>query len=184
MLDSILADRELVILQLKFGTMYVVSRLLAGAELFNVEWILEVIYALLGLATYSLIVKKIVPKNINDNKILKNVINVNAIYGTMFVISRLLSGKDFNLDWLSNIIYILLGFTTYHVLIKDYIPFNKISNDKKIINSLSDTFEIFIMSLISQLLSGQPYDKMWFYSTLYTCIGFVVYNLVTSNILS
>ena len=126
MFDSILADRELVILQLKFGTMYVVSRLLAGAELFNVEWILEVIYALLGLATYSLIVKKIIPKNINDNKVLKNIVNVNVIYGTMFIISRLLSGKEFNLEWLSNIIYILLGFTTYHALIKDYIPFNKI----------------------------------------------------------
>ena len=102
MFDSILADRELVILQLKFGTMYVVSRLLAGAELFNVEWILEVIYALLGLATYSLIVKKIIPKNINDNKVLKNIVNVNVIYGTMFIISRLLSGKEFNLEWLSN----------------------------------------------------------------------------------
>jgi len=69
MLDSILADRELVVLQLKFVTMFIVSRLLAGANILSTEWILEVIYLLLGLATYSLIIKKFKWKPKNQNLI-------------------------------------------------------------------------------------------------------------------
>lgn len=182
MLESILADRELVVLQLKFATMFIVSRLLAGANILSTEWILEVIYLLLGLGTYSLVIKKFIPKDIS-NKHIKSVINVNALYGTMLIVSRLLSGNDFTKEWMNSIVYILLGFTTYNIVIKDLIPFNKFK-DSKIKDAINDTFEIFVMSFVSQFLSGNSYNSMWFYSTLYTSSGFIAYHLLTSFILS
>tara|TARA_B100000424_G_scaffold271267_1_gene273268 strand:+ start:1403 stop:1951 length:549 start_codon:yes stop_codon:yes gene_type:complete len=182
MLDSILADRELVVLQLKFVTMFIVSRLLAGANILSTEWIMEVIYLLLGLATYSLIIKKFIPKDINSKHI-KSVINVNALYGTMLIVSRLLSGNDFTAEWMNSVVYILLGFTTYNIVIKDLIPFNKFK-DSKIKHAINDSLEIFVMSIVSQFLSGKTYNSMWFYSTLYTSSGFIVYHLLISYILS
>ena len=182
MLDSILADRDLVILQLKFATMFIVSRILAGGSLLSSEWMVEVIYLLLGLATYSLIIKKFVPKNITNNN-LKTLIEVNAMYGSMLIVSKLLSGNEFTSEWINSIIYILLGFTTYNIIIKDIIPYDKIK-DNKIKNSLKENIEIFTMSLVSQFLSGKIYDLKWFYSTFYTVCGFITYHMLTSSILN
>lgn len=181
MFDTILADRELVTLQLKFGTMFIVSRLLAGGNLFNVEWMLEVIYSLLGLVTYSLIIKKFIPKDVS-NITLKDIIKYNAIYGSMLIVNRLLSGKPFNNNYFSSVIYILLGITFYHAIIKDFVKLDRFK-DKKIQGSINDSLEILTMSIVSQFLAGKSYDNKWFYSTLYTCSGFVVYHLVTSSIL-
>ena len=148
----------------------------------KIEKPLEVIYLLLGLATYSLIIKKLIPKDIN-NKHIKSIINVNTLYGTMLIVSRLLSGNDFTTEWINSVVYILLGFTTYNIVIKDLIPFNKIK-DNKIKNAINDSSEIFVMSIVSQFLSGKIYDSKWFYSTLYTSTGFIAYHLLTSSILS
>ena len=68
-MDSILSDRALISDWLMYSTMFVVSRVLAGAPLDNKDWIMSCLYTLLGFSAYHLVVKKMVP-----NKYLKNAV--------------------------------------------------------------------------------------------------------------
>ncbi len=182
MLDSILADRDLVVDWVKFGTMFVVSRLLAGGSLEDQEWMMSCLYTLLGFTTYHIIVKKMVP-NTSENEVMRRVVNTWLKVGTMLTVSRLLSGKPLNEEWAMTSLYTILGFNTMDTVVADLVPLDGIEHPgMKAV--LTDALTVATMSTVSTLLGGGQLDEKWAMSSLYTFVGFAAYDLGTSNLLN
>tara|TARA_B110000971_G_C19890716_1_gene445184 strand:+ start:205 stop:753 length:549 start_codon:yes stop_codon:yes gene_type:complete len=93
---------------------------------------------------------------------------------TMFVVSRLLAGGDLtDKKWMMASLYTTFGFTVFH-LIKQFIP--TLSANAKITAAINTAAHIATMSVVSRLLMGEPMNKQWMMSSLYTIVGFVVAN--------
>merc|ERR1712227_409045 len=116
MLDSILADRDLIVDMVKVSTMLIVSRLLIGGDLSNESWITGSVYTLIGFASYHVPIKK-------------RVLNTWLKVGTMLTVSRLLSGQELNEKWMMESLYTILGFNTFDAIVLDLLPLDGIEND-------------------------------------------------------
>ena len=182
MLDSILADRDLVVDWVKFGTMFAVSRLMAGGALDDQKWMMTCLYTLLGFTAYHIVIKKMVPVNV-DNDVVRRVVNTWMKVGTMLVVSRLLSGKELSQDWMMQSVYTILGFNAYDALVQDMVPTDIVENEG-LRNAINDGVVVATMSTVSRLLSGGKFDNEWVMSALYTWAGFAAYDLGTSQLLN
>lgn len=179
-MDSILSDRALISDWLMYSTMFVVSRVLAGAPLDNKDWIMSCLYTLLGFSAYHLVVKKMVPNNFSG--IMNRVVFTWLYVGTMLLVSRLLSGEPLNEKWMMSSLYTILGFNAYDIVTQDLIPEN-ITSNKDIKAAIGHVVQVLSMSVVSRVLSGEELNKKWLTGTLYTCAGFVAFDLVTGKIL-
>ncbi len=174
-MDSLLADRALVKDWLNFGTMFVVSRLLAGGALDDNAWIMSCLYTLLGFTTYHLVVKKMIPNNMSGA--MERVMNTWLKVGTMLTVSRLLSGEPLNEKWMMSSLYTLLGFNAYDIITIDMVPNNLTGNEA--INAAINTIVcVGTMSVVSRVLSGEPLNQKWLSGTVYTLVGFATYDVV------
>ena len=183
MLDSILADKGLVTDWLKFGTMFVVSRLLAGGDLTDQAWMMASLHVLLGFTAYHLVVEKVVPVT-SENPTLNTVMNVSLKVGTMLVVSRLLSGQSMNNNWMMSSAYTILGFCAYNALVKDLVPLDIVENES-VRNAVNSALETVVMSVVVRLLEGKSLtDQRWMMSVLYTCAGFAAYDVGVSSLLN
>lgn len=181
MLDSILANTDLVVDWLKFSTMFVVSRLLAGGDLGDQKWMMSCLYTLLGFAAYQLVVKTMIPNNA-DNEVMKKVLNTWLKVGTMLVVSRLLSGEELNEKWAMSSLFTILGFNAYDAVVSDLVPLDMIENP--IVSAVVvDALTVATMSTVSQLLAGEELNKKWMMSTLYTFLGFAAYDVAGGKLL-
>lgn len=179
-MDSILADRALVTDWLKFSTMFVVSRLLAGAPLDDNSWIMSCLYTLLGFTAYHIVVKKVVPNNLGG--VMAKVMNTWLKVGTMLIVSRLLSGEPLNEKWMMSSVFTILGFNAYDVIVSDLVPASITPNG--MVNSAIDSaVNVLTMSVVSRLLSGEPLNEKWWMGTVYTLVGFATYDLAVVKIL-
>ena len=111
---------------LKFGTVYVFLRLATGGTLYDKEWLYEVIFVLAGFVTYDLfIIHSVDTKKLEtENTITRETrLAIDDIlkFSTMFIISRLLSGKDFDEEWLSSTFGFIIGLVAYDYLLSDII---------------------------------------------------------------
>lgn len=95
--------------------------------------------------------------------------------GTMFVVSRMLSGKPMSdVSWQSSTLYSLLGFVSYHFSTK-YISVG-LSGLAKTIYDMWAKWGT--MLVVARLLSGASLlDTKWIASTLFVLIGYTVYYL-------
>jgi hypothetical protein len=86
---------------LKFGTMFVVARLLAGESVKDVNWLKGVGYVLFGFVSYQLLVAPYirVPASLAREKYVV-MISDTAKFGTMFLVSRLLAGAPLDKPWM------------------------------------------------------------------------------------
>ena len=182
MLDSILADRDLIVDMVKVSTMLIVSRLLIGGDLSNETWITGSVYTLIGFASYHVLTKKVV-KNTMEDPVKKRVLNTWLKVGTMLTVSRLLSGQELNEKWMMESLYTILGFNTFDAIVLDLLPLDGIENDT-VKSIVIDTVNVVTMSTVSALLAGKKLDEPWALSTLNTCVGFAVYNLVTNKLIN
>jgi hypothetical protein len=182
MLDSILADRALVIDWVKFSTMFVVSRLLAGGSLDDQSWMLSSLYTLLGFTAYHIVVKKTITNNM-ENDAMKRAMDTWLHVGTMLIVSRLLSGEPLNEKWMMASLYTILGFNAYDVLVKDIVPSN-LTENPSINAAINDAICVGTMSTVSRLLSGEELNEKWMMGTLYTIAGFAAYDVGTSALLN
>ena len=182
MFDSILADRDLVVDWVKFGTMFVVSRLLANGDLGDHQWMMSCLYTLLGFTTYHIVVKKMVP-NTSENEVMRKVMKTWLKVGTMLTVSRLLSGEPLNEDWMMSSLYTILGFNAMDAVVGDLVPLDSIEHPgmKAVVY---DFLEVATMSTVSTLLAGEPLNEKWMMSSLYTFAGFAAYDLGASNLLN
>ena len=182
MFDSILADRDLVVDWVKFSTMFVVSRLLAGGDLGDQNWMMSCLYTLLGFTAYHIVVKKMVP-NTSENEVMRKVINTWLKVGTMLTVSRLLSGEPLNEEWMMSSLYTILGFNAMDAVVGDLVPLDGIEHPgmKAVV---TDALTVATMSTVSTLLAGGELNEKWMMSSLYTFAGFAAYDLGTSNLLN
>ncbi|MBA43062.1 MAG: hypothetical protein CMF62_03520 [Magnetococcales bacterium] len=101
--------------------------------------------------------------------------------GTMQIVSRYLSGGSFNdSQWQQSSVATLLGFTAYHLLVKDNVDTSRAGQYKAVAD---DWLKVGTMLIVSRLLTGGSLDDpQWVMTSLYTLIGFTVYNLLTKQL--
>jgi len=182
MLDNILADRALVTDWVKFSTMFVVSRLLAGGSLEDQQWMMSCLYTLLGFTAYHIVTKKAVPNN-QENDTMRRVMDTWLKVGTMLVVSRMLSGEPLDEKWMMSSLYTILGFNAYDVIVKDLVPTN-LTENSNVNDAITDAVVVGTMSTVSRLLSGEPLNEKWMMGTAYTIAGFAAYDVGTSALLN
>lgn len=103
---------------IKVGTMLVISRLLNGLPLTDSTWQRASLATLLGFASYQLIIRPQVPtQEWTDYKPLLGAVNDWFKYGTMLVVSHLLTGGSiFDPKWAAASVATLVGYTIFHMV--------------------------------------------------------------------
>lgn len=102
---------------IKFSTMFIVSRLLAGASITDTSWLIGCASTLVGFAVYNIVISKYLKgKDLTHNTKLQNVVDDWGKVGTMLLVSRLISCESI-LDprWASSSLGVILGFSAYDV---------------------------------------------------------------------
>jgi hypothetical protein len=103
---------------LKFGTMFLVSRLASAQSPFDSKWLIGCLGTLIGFAVYNLIVAKYVKGDqLTYNPKLQMVIDDWAKVGTMLVVARMVAaGGLFDSKWAMESLSVILGFSTYDLV--------------------------------------------------------------------
>lgn len=102
----------------KVGTMLVVSHLLGGGSLTNVNWLSSVLGTLVGFIVYDVITEKYIKGNeLSYNTKIAGSIDDWAKFGTMFTVSRLMGCESvFDPQWAAGSFNVLIGFTAYNII--------------------------------------------------------------------
>jgi hypothetical protein len=108
---------------IKVATMLIVSRLLSRQNPFDKTWLMTSLLTLIGFAAYELITKHYVKgSEMADHKGLAGAVDDWANFGTMFVVSRLLSCESFlDAKWASSSIATLVGFTAFNMVTRNVL---------------------------------------------------------------
>ena len=103
---------------LKVGTMMVVSTGLKGAmngtNEYTDKWMKGSLYTLVGFAGYRLVTQKLVPE---VDEAYSTAVNTQVQFITMMVISRLISGEQFDTEYINSCLYTLIGFASYDLVV-------------------------------------------------------------------
>lgn len=182
MIESILVDRELVTDILRYGTMLIFTRLLSSGDIFNQKWMIKSINMIIGISIYHIITKKLIKNNFK-NEIIRKVTKTWLKIGSMFIFSQLLSGDDFSYKWFISSLCMIIGFNVMDICFYKFLKLDKIKN-RKLENCIYNSIETIVMSVISSYLLGKTLDKNWIVPTLYTILGFLLYDIYVINILS
>lgn len=112
------APRRIADDSIKFGTMFIVSRLLNKGSLTDPSWIKASLATLIGFAVYNLVIHKYVQgKDLSVNPKLQMVIDDWAKVGTMLIVSRLISCESvLDQTWVMSTLATLVGFSTYDLV--------------------------------------------------------------------
>ena len=110
---------------LMFGTVLVTSHILesymTGDEYFNQEWLTTAGIILLAFATYRVLVQPFIPLR-NMNPTVVPLVSDLAQFGTFLIAFRIMQGKSLcDQKWIMSVLFVLLGFTGYHVVTKKII---------------------------------------------------------------
>ena len=181
MLD-VLNDKDLVADWLRFGSMFVIVRLLEGGDLQDETWMRSSLYVLLGLGAFHLAVKKVVPKIGNGE--IADVVGTWIKVGTVNVVARLLEGGKLDEPWFVSLAYTILGFNAYTLVTSKLLDTSTIANTS-MRNAADTAMNVGTMLVVSRLLSGgDPMDQKWMMSALYTIAGFSAYDLVLAKMVA
>lgn len=108
---------------LKFGTMFIVSRILSGGNLFDMAWITASIATLVGFTVYELIVSKYAKgAELSHHDNVATSIDDSLKWATMFLVARLVTCQSV-LDpaWAASSIATIVGFVTYDLTLSDLV---------------------------------------------------------------
>jgi len=109
---------------LMFGTVLVVSHLaesyVDGDTYFDADWLKTAAVVLVAFAAYRVFVNPFIPFG-KMGPTVSPIVSDWAQFGTFLLIFRLLRGKDLNSKWLVSVLFVLLGFTGYHLVTKRLI---------------------------------------------------------------
>lgn len=114
---------------LMFGTVLLSSHLMEtfadSGDYFNKEWLKSAGIILLAFATYRIIVNPFVPFD-KIKPPTRSIVSDWLQFGTALVAIRLLQGKSLmNKTWIASVLFILLGFTGYHLITKKLVVTKK-----------------------------------------------------------
>jgi len=100
--------------------------------------------------------------------------------GSMQVVSRFLgNGSLYDSQWQQETLGTLLGFTAYHLLVKNNVDTSRAGEYQHVVD---DILKVGTVLLVSRLVAQKDMqDPAWLLKSLYTLIGFTVYNLVTKK---
>lgn len=143
-------------------------------------------------------------KSNNMTKLNLNILNDWIKIGTLLVVMEFLNGLGkkasfksdvvgtgsgyipdhypmFNKDWWMALIFTLLGYATYHIVVKKF--YNK--NDSTVVNkTVNSILKIGTILFIARLLSTESItNSTWLNETLLQIIGFSIFSNVTTNYL-
>lgn len=117
---------------------------------------------------------------------MNDIINDIAKVGTMLVVSQaLLTSVDSQASlqdkqWIQSSILTLIGFTAYRILTKKCINTDKQSNP--VVKAVwDDWLQVGTMLTVSTMLSGGNLDMNWLRTSMYTLMGFTMYQVVTKH---
>jgi hypothetical protein len=167
---DLLNDKDFQQNIMKFATMLSFSKSFSSPDK---EWQMASLYVLIGFATYHAVTKKLV-KNKFDGP-MKAVVNTWLKVGTMLAVSRSLSGKSFDEEFMMDSAYTLLGFNAYDVYVHKFMP--KVEHPI-LSNIVGDAMVVGTMSVVKQTLHGRRMDRTFMMSTLQTIAGFAAYDVI------
>lgn len=114
---------------LMFGTVLISSHLMDvwmnQSNLFSKEWFRAAAIILMSFAIYDIIIYPFIPYPGTQCGYLTHDWTK---YGTFLIAFRLLQGKNFNLQYVSSIIFVLAGFAIYHLFVHKKFNFLTLNN--------------------------------------------------------
>ena len=167
----------------KVGTMLIVSQWLTGGSLADGSWQQSSMFTLLGFTAYQLATRQILtPSNLDEPA--KSIADDTIKFGTMFVVSRLLSGESLaDQAWISSSIATLVGFAVYNIVVANYIKGKDLTYNPKLQMVLDDWAKVGTMLMVARVISCESlFDPKWVNASLATILGFSTYDLVTSHL--
>jgi hypothetical protein len=114
---------------LMFGTVLVSSHVLEQVvggtnDYFSIDWLKRCGVILLGFALYRVVIDPFIPRDIMTTKSTE-IVDDWLQFGTLLIVMRLFEGKSLiDQQWILTVLFVLLGFTGYHVLTKKIITVN------------------------------------------------------------
>lgn len=171
---------------LRFGTMFVVSRLMSGLDLNNRDWRLSCVYVMLGFTLVDVLIDVAkLPNPGMGGEITKKLANRVLRTSGMMAISQTLGGSKLDNEWLMQTIYTTLGFCAYDVLIEnDSIDkmINSLCGRGILCNIMKSVLETVVMSSVVQVMSGGSLDDRRFQTKTYaTALGFCASDVVVAS---
>jgi len=120
---------------LKWGTMYLVVRLLERKNLSDYEnWIKPSILTLVGFATYHLLVADNLKLGLEGK--MNEVANIALKFGTMLLVSAALSGKSMNMNLLINIATQIAGYSMAPLILNDLVKVDLSGANRRVMNDV------------------------------------------------
>lgn len=169
---DVLQDKDFQQNIMKFATMLSFSKSFASPDR---EWQMASLYILIGFGAYHAVTKHVI---INDFEgPMKNVVTTWLKVGTMLTVSRALSGKPFDAEYIMDSAYTLIGFNAYDLFMNQFMPEIE---DMILSKIVEDTMVVGTMSIVKQLLHGKKLNQKFFMSTFQTIAGFAVYDVISS----
>jgi len=176
---------------IKLGTMLLVSHILEvyihrnGNGILNKEWIKVSLFTIIGFIVYDFFIYPFFYIELNNEDFelaINRAINIITFLSVEKLLSGLFNHKKLNINKkdIINMIYIIIGFTTYDLVTKHFIP--KISDKYQI--AIDTLVQFITMFTVTRLLLRKPFDEEFFRSTIYVLIGFLTYDLYIDNLLN
>jgi len=115
---------------LKWGTMFLIVRMLEMGNLADMDWIKESILVLIGFATYHLTFGTFLDTSGLSNK-LAEVADIALKFGTMIIVAHLLAGGKVNNAKLTSVGYELVGYSLGAAFLNDLAQLNNFQGRSK-----------------------------------------------------
>jgi len=175
-------SKDIFVDWVKNTTMFSVARWLSGESLMDRQWQMSTLFTLLGFSVYQLSTRNIIDTDYAGSY--KAIADDWLKFGTMFIVSRLLSGQSlFDMTWVMSTLATLIGFSVYHLVLKLYVKGPELSSNKHIIDAIDDTAKWGTMFLVARMITGESIlDHQWALSSLGTIIGFITYDVLVSPV--
>lgn len=170
-------DSELKEDLFKIGTMLVVSRAFKDGDLNgldNKKFLMETGATLLGFAVYHLVVKDYAQKLQLANAQLQKVAHVAMKVGTVLVVSKLLKGKQLDLQ---NGSYVVAGYVT-DALLSDCLGLEQYFDDPRMKKVADDFMLAAFTTLAPRVVKGGRVTKKALQEVVAKTVGFAVYDFL------
>jgi hypothetical protein len=175
--------RDIVDDTVKFTVMFIIQKWIMGGSVTDKAWQMSSLFTVLGFATYQISTRNFMDTGTGTSKLIwDDWIKV----GTMLIVSQLLAGGSLtNSKWMYASLATLFGFTIYDVVSIRYVDGAKLTYSQPLQRVINDWTKFGTMLLMVQLLSCESFfDPKWIISSLGMLVGFSVYDLTLSQMIS
>lgn len=170
-MSELLKDKEMIIDITKYGFILFIVRIIAKKTIFNEEWLKFLSYFLVSIIIYHTFFKKMV--NIIEVKNKKNIIEL-CKFTCFIVVFRLLAYNNINIEWLNNLIYILIA-----IFIADTIIDLLKIKSQKMRELIQDNFRfIMIFFVVTTFSKTNILSKAILTDLMYFIISIFIYNII------